>query len=575
MKLLCDNPNALVKFHNVVGRTTNPKYEHLNDTQRKRLHQIKYRLAKYQPPMDYIANNIVESKFFKKMINYIIYINLFTVLFQTSLTTEYKLDHTDVPADINWLILSDESYPASTRKDFKSYLLDQGDTFDQQKCQLTRSDSTVITLNDTTSNTIDWEECYKEANDDWKGWGSSTSGCADFFGHFKNDIVIEALDAIFVPFEMIIMAIFILEVILYWIDDFKAYWRSSTRIFDFFITLLCILPPIFDHIMDKRLKSLSTVKSTIDDQSKCQYILYGNNTLIDISARFNQKRYSDNLLFTILYQYDLPRGQKSFIGGIRERFCNVMEDPDYRPKHLTRWDNYWESYFCTISSTNQISGFLLLSYNFILALRVCRIFKITLAHEKVLAIVISIKKAIKSMWLIMVVFATFLTVFSLLIYTMFNDSGETFGNGPSYTFENFEEWIQTPGKAELDVSLLPLCLCDKSPFQKRYGFAGFITFMWTFAILFQLMTLDRWKGIMDQLHTDTFNITFCELHTTPTVMGWMKNGFFGDGAYPDDKMKWFIWLSIILFVFAWIWFGNFVFKNLVTGVVVNTHLAQR
>ena len=453
MKLLCDNPNALVKFHNVVGRTTNPKYEHLNDTQRKRLHQIKYRLAKYQPPMDYIANNIVESKFFKKMINYIIYINLFTVLFQTSLTTEYKLDRTDVPADINWLILNDESYPASTRKDFKSYLLDQGDTFDQQKCQLTRSDSTVIALNDTISNTIDWEECYKESDDDWKGWGPATSRCADFFEHFENDIVIDALDAIFVPFELIIMAIFILEVILYWIDDFKAYWRSSTRIFDFFITILCILPPIFDHIMDKRLKSLPTIKNTIDDQSKCQYILYGDNTLIDISARFNQKRYSDNLLFTILYQYDLPRGQKPFIGGIRERFCNVMEDPDYRPKHLTRWDNYWETYFCTISSTNQISGFVIpLSYNFILALRVCRIFKITLAHEKVLAIVISIRKALKSMLVIGFVFITFWTVFSLLIYTMFNDAGQTFGNGPSYTFENFEEWIRTPGKVELDVS---------------------------------------------------------------------------------------------------------------------------
>ena len=93
-----------------------------------------------------------------------------------------------------------------------------------------------------------------------------------------------------------------------------------------------------------------------------------------------------------------------------------------------------------------------LSYNFILALRVCRIFKITLAHEKVLAIVISIRKALKSMLVIGFVFITFWTVFSLLIYTMFNDAGQTFGNGPSYTFENFEEWIRTPGKVELDVS---------------------------------------------------------------------------------------------------------------------------
>ena len=47
MKLLTDNPNALVKFHNVVSRVDNPKYKHLNETQRKRLHKIKYRLGKH------------------------------------------------------------------------------------------------------------------------------------------------------------------------------------------------------------------------------------------------------------------------------------------------------------------------------------------------------------------------------------------------------------------------------------------------------------------------------------------------------------------------------------------------
>ena len=50
--------------------------------------------------MDYIANNIVESKFFKKMINFFVYMNLIAVLFETSVTTEYKRDQTqDVPSD--------------------------------------------------------------------------------------------------------------------------------------------------------------------------------------------------------------------------------------------------------------------------------------------------------------------------------------------------------------------------------------------------------------------------------------------------------------------------------------------
>ena len=90
MKLLSENPNALVKFHNVVVREDNPKYKNLNETQQKRLHRIKYRLGKHHPPLDYIANNIVESKFFKKMIKCIIYFNLWTVLIQTSLLTEFK-----------------------------------------------------------------------------------------------------------------------------------------------------------------------------------------------------------------------------------------------------------------------------------------------------------------------------------------------------------------------------------------------------------------------------------------------------------------------------------------------------
>ena len=96
-KLLTENPNALVKFHNVVVREDNPKYKNLNETQKKRLHRIKYRLAKHHPPLDYIANNIVESKFFKKMIRWIIFFNLWTVLYQTSLLTEFKHDPENKP----------------------------------------------------------------------------------------------------------------------------------------------------------------------------------------------------------------------------------------------------------------------------------------------------------------------------------------------------------------------------------------------------------------------------------------------------------------------------------------------
>ena len=141
LKLLSDNPNALVKFHNVAPRVDNPKYKHLNEIQRKRLHKIKYRfgkllssstrslapstfllhppssannifLAKYHPPYDYIANNIVESKWFKYTIEFIIYFNLITVLIQTSILTEFRQASDErIPANLNTMLL--HKYPSS------------------------------------------------------------------------------------------------------------------------------------------------------------------------------------------------------------------------------------------------------------------------------------------------------------------------------------------------------------------------------------------------------------------------------------------------------------------------------
>lgn len=69
-KLLSDNPNALVKFNTVGRRVQNPKYAHMNEIQSQRLHKIQYRLAT-RPPIRFLANNVVESKFFKNIIVYI------------------------------------------------------------------------------------------------------------------------------------------------------------------------------------------------------------------------------------------------------------------------------------------------------------------------------------------------------------------------------------------------------------------------------------------------------------------------------------------------------------------------
>ena len=59
-----------------------------------------------------IANNIVESKWFKYTIEFIIYFNLITVLIQTSILTEFRQASDErIPANLNTMLL--HKYPSS------------------------------------------------------------------------------------------------------------------------------------------------------------------------------------------------------------------------------------------------------------------------------------------------------------------------------------------------------------------------------------------------------------------------------------------------------------------------------
>ena len=71
------------------------------------------------------------------------------------------------------------------------------------------------------------------------------------------------------------------------------------------------------------------------------------------------------------------------------------------------------------------------------------------SYEKVQAIVVSIQKALKSMMLIFFVLIILMIIFGLLIFTLFQDTGEE--NGIQYTFEKFEEMFKSPGKQDLEV----------------------------------------------------------------------------------------------------------------------------
>ena len=81
---------------------------------------------------------------------------------------------------------------------------------------------------------------------DGSSWSGSevTSKCEPFFDQYWKELWHDYLDKIFFSFEIFIMVIFSLEVVLYWIDGFKRYWSSGTKIFDFFITVMCFIPII-------------------------------------------------------------------------------------------------------------------------------------------------------------------------------------------------------------------------------------------------------------------------------------------------------------------------------------------
>ena len=137
------------------------------------------------------------------------------------------------------------------------------------------------------------------------------SDCEPFFSRYKRDIWFKTITYALKRFEIVIMIIFILEAVLYWIDDFKAYWRSSTKVADFIITVLCIVPIAFESIMEQQLGphiSNQLTKPSTDPFCKtascyqanlCPFILH-ENVLIDMSAILSSKGWQEDvLLYTV------------------------------------------------------------------------------------------------------------------------------------------------------------------------------------------------------------------------------------------------------------------------------------
>ena len=52
-------------------------------------------------------------------------------------------------------------------------------------------------------------------------FGYADPGCDEFLEQFRPDIVYRQINRVLFPVEVFIMAIFIIEALLYWIDDFR------------------------------------------------------------------------------------------------------------------------------------------------------------------------------------------------------------------------------------------------------------------------------------------------------------------------------------------------------------------
>ena len=167
------------------------------------------------------------------------------------------------------------------------------------------------------------------------------------------------------------MVIFTMEVVLYWVDGFKRYWSSGTKIFDFFITVMCFIPIICKEHLKSTLSSYPAYSQETENMKECPYVVFDGN-LVDISKAAG-KSSLEPLLFTIYHSYkQIINGKStSFMGTERDRFCNFAE------QHHDLQQHYAYGYFCNISATQSGSILVYIGLPSIQALRVLRFLKLT------------------------------------------------------------------------------------------------------------------------------------------------------------------------------------------------------
>ena len=167
------------------------------------------------------------------------------------------------------------------------------------------------------------------------------------------------------------MVIFSLEVVLYWIDGFKRYWSSGTKIFDFFITVMCFIPIICKEHLKSLLANYPSYSQEIKNIKECPYVVFDGN-LVDVSNAVGSSAWGQ-LLFTVYHSYKQTVEGKStsFMGTERDQFCN------FASQHHDLQNHYAYGYFCNISATQSGTILVYIGLPSIQALRVLRFLKLT------------------------------------------------------------------------------------------------------------------------------------------------------------------------------------------------------
>ena len=213
-------------------------------------------------------------------------------------------------------------------------------------------------------------------------------------------------------------------------------------------------------------------------------------------------------------------------------------------------------YLCVKSDSKKISFTSVFGYNGIFTIwKAWRLMKVTLMSKRVCEIVKGLRRAMTQMKLILILVLVIWFVFGLMFNTMMSTKS---------TREHFAMWTAEEMRNKTEFKLRTMQANNPKNLKFNDTFVGFVNFWWTLFILFQMMTLDQWAHTFKSVQEAHFNPvlgytpTFCDLHRR----------VLGDGSGSDRTTWVFIFAGLVL----WLWVGNFIFKNLITGIGVNSIL---